>query len=164
MRHPILQEQTEATENFPSVASCSSSENLTPSHSVAANGDGHSAASAAIHRVRTDGPLLLSPAGGGNVRTSHLPEDGSRRAEVRPLKGTIIDHACQIVVKELMALHGEDIPCARKFQRYLKTLSLSDLHERRDRFLAERVPMQLALGRVLLKPEPTHVGRCRKVL
>lgn len=85
-------------------------------------------------------PPSLSPAGGGNVRTS----------QSLALRGTIIDHACDVVIKELLNLYGDDVPCVRKFRRYLETLSLEDLLARRDLFLEERRPMQLELGRYML--------------
>jgi hypothetical protein len=109
---------------------------LTPNEIPAANGGEQSVASAEpTDRSKTDCSLLPSPAGGGNVRASRLSEIRRQKLEVRT---SIIDAARIVVIKELIALHGNDVPSVEKFRRYLDTLTLSDLCARRDQFLRER--------------------------
>lgn len=123
---------------------------LMPVSSAAVNGGEPLAASADSSVQKADGSNIY-PARAGDVHSAPRfpnPQQETRNPE---LKGSIFDDARRVLVKELMELHGEDIPCARKFKKYLETLPLSDLCARREQFFRERLPIQLELGSYMLK-------------
>jgi hypothetical protein len=59
------------------------------------------------------------------------------RARVAHSAQSIFDAATPVVIKEILALLGKDIPDARAHARYLDTLKFSALCARRDQLLAE---------------------------
>lgn len=119
---------------------------LTPATTPAVNGGEQLEASAVKTAGQKSGCSFITSARAGDV---HSARGAGLHKDARAT--TIIDDAKRVVIKELIALHGKDIPCVRKFRRYLETLSLTDLCARRDLFLQERLPIQLELGEAALK-------------
>lgn len=118
---------------------------LTPAEVSAVNGS---------EQLEASRDSSLSKAGCSDIYPARAGDVLSAHSSNSELKGTIIDHARRVVVKELIELYGDDIPCVRKFQKYLLTLSLSDLHARREQLFKDRLPRfpkQMELGDFMIK-------------
>jgi len=69
----------------------------------------------------------------------------------RPGEAEIIASARPLVIKQILALLGDDIPSPTQHAKYLASISFTALCARRDQLLQERLPMQLELSRHMLK-------------
>ena len=80
------------------------------------------------HRVKTDSSPVI-PARAGVARSAHI------RNEREP---EIFATARPLVIKEILALLGDDIPSPTKHTKHLNKLSFEDLCARRDQLLIEK--------------------------
>lgn len=119
---------------------------LATTHNPAVNGRDVSVSPVQTRHMLTEMSVSPSPAGGGNIHTSQIhphPSDCqcsdclALRARHRG-EAAVVTAARPIIIKEILALLGDDIPDPVAHTRYLDTLSFSDLCARRDQLLLEK--------------------------
>lgn len=108
---------------------------LVPAYTTAASGGEPSVASRDTSRSKAGGSPI-EPARGGVARTAQLS-----KAE----RGTIMDAARPVIIKEILKLLGNDMPDPIAHARYLQRLNFTLLCARRDQLIQEQLPMQLDL-------------------
>lgn len=112
---------------------------LTPTKKPSVGGGGSSVASAGcFSRVFADDPINAGAAASPIRTRISRPDEAGIIAAPRP-----------VVIRQILALLGDDLPDARAHARYLETLSFADLNARREQLMRERRPARDIFGQVL---------------